>query len=100
MSKNDPYELAKRLGRFLRVTDVAEGLDAVGRPDLTLMDPEIRPLWMGIRFWGPAVTERVLPTNRTMPIIDKKDALRRRRGSIAAPARVGDGAPWKRGGGG
>jgi 4-hydroxy-4-methyl-2-oxoglutarate aldolase len=76
LANKDPYELAKRFNRFLRVTDVTDGLDAVGRPDLTLMDPKIRPLWMGMKFWGPAVTMRVLPTNRPMPIVDKKDALR------------------------
>lgn len=71
----DPYALAARFAKFLRVTDVSDGLDAVGRADLTLMDPAIRPLWFGMRFWGPAVTMRVIPTNRRMPVIDKKDAL-------------------------
>ena len=71
----DPYALAARFNKFLRVTDVTDGLDAVGRADLTLMDPLIRPLWMGMRFWGPAVTMRVIPTNRRMPLIDRKDAL-------------------------
>ncbi len=72
----DPYAIATRFRRFLRVTDVTDGLDAVGRADLTLMHPSIRPLWMGMSFWGPAVTMRVIPTNRRMPIIDRKDALR------------------------
>jgi 4-hydroxy-4-methyl-2-oxoglutarate aldolase len=71
----DPYALAARFSKYLRVTDVTDGLDAVGRADLTLMDPSIRPLWMGMRFWGPAVTMRVIPTNRRMPVIDRKDAL-------------------------
>lgn len=71
----DPYALAARFSKYLRVTDVTDGLDAVGRADLTLMDPAIRPLWMGMRFWGPAVTMRVLPTNRRMPVLDRKDAL-------------------------
>lgn len=71
----DPYALAARFGKYLRVTDVTDGLDAVGRADLTLMDPAIRPLWFGMRFWGPAVTMRVIPTNRRMPVIDRKDAL-------------------------
>jgi len=71
----DPYALARRFNKYLRVTDVTDGLDAVGRADLTLMDPGIRPLWMGMRFWGPAVTMRVIPTNRRMPVIDRKDAL-------------------------
>jgi regulator of RNase E activity RraA len=71
----DPYALAARFNKYLRVTDVTDGLDAVGRADLTLMDPAIRPLWMGMHFWGPAVTMRVIPTNRRMPVIDRKDAL-------------------------
>jgi 4-hydroxy-4-methyl-2-oxoglutarate aldolase len=71
----DPYAIAARFNKYLRVTDVTDGLDAVGRADLTLLDPLIRPLWMGMRFWGPAVTMRVIPTNRRMPVIDRKDAL-------------------------
>jgi regulator of RNase E activity RraA len=74
-SDKDPFTLARRFGRFLRVTDVADGLDAVGRADLTLMDSSIRPLWMGMSFWGPAVTLRVVPTNRTMPVIGRDEAL-------------------------
>ncbi len=72
----DPYAIAARFRKFLRVTDVTDGLDAVGRADLTLMNPAIRPLWMGMSFWGPAFTMRVVPTNRRMPAIDRKDALR------------------------
>ncbi len=75
-SGRDSYALAARFNRFLRVTDVTDGLDAVGRADLTLLDPAIRPLWMGMRFWGPALTLRVVPTNRRMPVVDRKDALR------------------------
>jgi 4-hydroxy-4-methyl-2-oxoglutarate aldolase len=75
-SSKDPYALAARFNKFLRVTDVTDGLDAVGRADLTLLDPAIRPLWMGMKFWGPAVTMRVVPTNRRMPVVDRKDALK------------------------
>lgn len=71
----DPYAIAARFNKYLRVTDVTDGLDAVGRADLTLMDAAIRPLWMGMHFWGPAVTMRVIPTNRRMLVIDRKDAL-------------------------
>ena len=74
-ASKDPRALAERFNHFLRVTDVTDGLDAVGRADLTLLDPAIRPLWMGMRFWGPALTLRVVPTNRRMPVIDRKDAL-------------------------
>lgn len=75
-SAKDPQALAARFNKFLRVTDVTDGLDAVGRADLTLLDPAIRPLWMGMRFWGPAMTLRVVPTNRRMPVLDRKDALK------------------------
>lgn len=76
MAQKDAFRLAERFSRYLRVTDVTDGLDAVGRADVTLMDPGIRPLWMGMKFWGPAVTMQVVPTNRRMPPIDRKDALR------------------------
>ncbi len=76
VSGKDPYAIAARFNKFLRVTDVTDGLDAVGRADLTLLDPEIRPLWMGMRFFGPAVTMRVVPTNRRMPVVSKEDALK------------------------
>src|SRR4051794_13687963 len=71
----DSYALPQRFGRFLRVTDVTDGLDALGRAELCLMDRSIRPLWMGLRFWGPAVTMRVLPTNRPMPLLTRDQAL-------------------------
>ena len=72
----DTYALAPRFAKYLRVTDVTDGLDAVGRADVTLLDPAIRPLWMGMRFWGPAVTMRVVPANQRMPVISREDALR------------------------
>lgn len=74
--KTDPYAIAARFNKFLRVTDVTDGLDAVGRADLTIMDPAIRPLWMGMRFFGPAVTMRAVPTNRRMPVVSREDALK------------------------
>jgi regulator of RNase E activity RraA len=75
VAASDPYALAARFGKFLRVTDVTDGLDALGRGDLCILDSAIRPLWMGMRFWGPAVTQRVLPTNRPMPILTRAQAL-------------------------
>ena len=77
MGNPDPYMLADRFNHYLRATDVTDGLDAVGRNDLTLMSNKIRPLWMGMRFWGPAVTMQVVPANRPMPgPLSKEDALR------------------------
>ncbi len=74
--RKDASAFAARFNKFLRVTDVTDGLDAVGRADLTLLDPAIRPLWMGMRFWGPAKTLRVVPTNRRMPVVGREDALK------------------------
>jgi 4-hydroxy-4-methyl-2-oxoglutarate aldolase len=72
----DAYALAARFAKFLRVTDVTDGLDALGRADKCLIDRAVRPLWMGCRFWGPAVTMRVIPSHRPMPVVSLKDALR------------------------
>jgi len=52
----------------LRVADVSDGMDAVGRANTGLMDPEIHPLWKDAetyrhRFVGIAVTARYVPTN-------------------------------------
>lgn len=56
----------------LRVADVSDGMDVVGRRDVGLMDPRIRPLWrdvetFGHQFVGIAVTARYVPTNRPTP---------------------------------
>lgn len=72
----DTFALAERFRHYLRVTDVVDGLDAVGRADVTLLDPHIRPLWMGMRFWGPAVTMRVVPSNQRMRVITREEALK------------------------
>ena len=71
----DAYELAQKF-KYFRTTDVVDGLDAVGRADLTLMDERIKPLWQGIRFWGPAVTVRALPANTRMPVLSPEEAIR------------------------
>jgi 4-hydroxy-4-methyl-2-oxoglutarate aldolase len=71
----DTYALAAKF-KYLRTTDVVDALDAVGRQDLTLMDERIKPLWQGLRFWGPAVTIRALPANVRMPALSPDDAIR------------------------
>jgi regulator of RNase E activity RraA len=60
-----PFELAK-LYRYLRVVDVCDALDGIGYFDIGLMASEIRPLWLGMKFWGPALTIRAVPANRPM----------------------------------
>jgi 4-hydroxy-4-methyl-2-oxoglutarate aldolase len=53
----------------LRVSDVTDGMDAVGLQNVGLMDPAVHPLWKDTktfrhRFVGIAVTARYVPTNR------------------------------------
>jgi regulator of RNase E activity RraA len=61
----DPFEIAT-LYKYLRVVDVCDAMDGIGYFDIGLMSPEIRPLWLGIKFWGPAFTMRCVPANRPM----------------------------------
>jgi 4-hydroxy-4-methyl-2-oxoglutarate aldolase len=56
----------------LRVTDVCDGLDAVGLIDTCTMDWHIRPLWRDTegfshRIYGVAHTVRFVPTSRVVP---------------------------------
>jgi len=73
--RNDTSALVSKF-KYFRTTDVTDALDALGRQDLTLMDERIRPLWQGIRFWGPAVTLRALPANTRMPVLSPEEAVR------------------------
>lgn len=57
------------LFKGLRVSDVVDGMDAVGLVDTGTMDPEIQALWRDTanfthRFVGIAVTARYVPTQR------------------------------------
>jgi regulator of RNase E activity RraA len=61
----DPFEIRK-LYKYLRVVDVVDAMDGIGYFNIGLVDREIRPLWNGIRFWGPALTIRCVPSNRPM----------------------------------
>ena len=61
----------KLLAQFdgLRVSDITDGMDAVGLQNVGLMDPEIHPVWKDPktfrhRFIGIAVTARYVPTQR------------------------------------
>lgn len=60
------------LYRGLRVTDVCDGMDAVGCFERGNVSRDIRPLWRDTdtfthRIAGPALTVRYLPTNREVP---------------------------------
>ncbi len=61
----DPFAL-RALYRHLRVVDVCDAMDGLGYFGTGLMDPAVRPLWTGMRFWGPALTVRCVPANRPM----------------------------------
>lgn len=65
----DPADL-NSLYQHLRVADVADALDGIGYFSLTLMSPEIRPLWQGMKFWGQAATIRCVPSNKPMWKLD------------------------------
>ncbi|MBD3182037.1 RraA family protein [Candidatus Poribacteria bacterium] len=73
-SKKDPFEIRK-LYKFLRVVDVCDAMDGIGYFDIGLMDPEIRPLWSGMKFWGVAFTIRCIPANRPMWKLDNTEEI-------------------------
>lgn len=78
MSDIDTYAIAK-MYKYLRVCDVGDALDAVGRADLMLVDRDIRPLFLGTKFWGVAVTQRALPANKRMPVLTREQAIQSHR---------------------
>jgi len=61
----DPFELRKWY-RYLRVVDVCDAMDGIGYFEFGRMDPRIRPVWPGMRFWGAAFTVRCVPARRPM----------------------------------
>ncbi|WP_219414657.1 RraA family protein [Pseudonocardia nigra] len=73
-AKADPDNV-HTLYKHLRVADVADALDGIGYFDLTLMSPEIRPLWSGMRFWGHAATMRCVPSNKPMWKLDTTEDI-------------------------
>lgn len=65
----DPYYIRKYF-EPLRVVDVADAMDGMGYFNIGLVSQEIRPLWLGMKFWGPAVTQRSVPSNKPMWKLD------------------------------
>jgi regulator of RNase E activity RraA len=72
--KADPENLAS-LYQHLRVVDVVDALDGIGYFNIGLMDPEVRPLWSGMKFWGEAVTIRCVPSNKPMWKLDTTEDI-------------------------
>ncbi len=72
MAKQSEREKVLSLYESLRLTDVCDGMDAVGLQDVGLMDKEIRPLWRDLeqfrhRICGIAHTVQFVPTGRRAP---------------------------------
>lgn len=65
----------RSLYRYLRVADVSDALDGMGYFDMCLLDRSIRPLWAGMKFWGPALTVRCVPARRPMWKLNGTDEI-------------------------
>ena len=75
MTKQTDRQELLGLYRGLRVTDVCDGMDAVGLQDVGLMDKRIAPLWRDAesfahRIYGFAHTVRFVPTGQRAPAFD------------------------------
>jgi regulator of RNase E activity RraA len=68
-SAKDPFEIRK-LYKYLRVVDVVDAMDGIGYFNIGLMSSEVRPLWLGMKFWGVAFTMRCVPSNKPMWKLD------------------------------
>jgi 4-hydroxy-4-methyl-2-oxoglutarate aldolase len=75
----DPYHIRKYF-EPLRVVDVVDAMDGIGYFNIGLVSQEIRPLWLGMKFWGPAVTQRCVPSNKPMWKLDTTDEIVRAHG--------------------
>lgn len=74
-TKDAPGETLGALYKHLRVVDVCDAMDGMGYFDIGLMSTEIRPLWLGMKFWGEALTIRAVPSNRPMWKLDTTDDI-------------------------
>ncbi|MDQ3655113.1 MAG: RraA family protein [Chloroflexota bacterium] len=63
------------LYKHLRVVDVVDAMDGIGYFNIGLMSQEVRPLWLGMKFWGEAMTIRCVPSNRPMWKLDTTEDI-------------------------
>jgi regulator of RNase E activity RraA len=63
------------LYKHLRVVDVVDAMDGIGYFNIGLMSQEVRPLWLGMKFWGEALTIRAVPSNRPMWKLDATEDI-------------------------
>lgn len=75
----DPYHIRK-LYKPLRVVDVCDAMDGIGYFNIGNVDQSIRPLWLGMKFWGVAVTLRAVPSNAPMWKLDSTEDIVRAHG--------------------
>ena len=78
-SDSNAFELLKHY-TYLRVVDVVDAMDGIGYFNIGLVDPEIRPLWEGMKFWGVAFTVRCVPANRPMWKLESTEEIVRAHG--------------------
>jgi regulator of RNase E activity RraA len=69
ISEIDPFHIRKYF-EPLRVADVCDGMDGIGYFNIGNVSQEIRPLWLGMKFWGVAFTLRCVPANKPMWKLD------------------------------
>jgi regulator of RNase E activity RraA len=72
MSQRDRDELLEAY-QGLRVADVSDGLDAVGRRNVGFVDRAIRPIWLGAYAYGRAVTARYVAANEIVPGMEPEE---------------------------
>jgi regulator of RNase E activity RraA len=70
----DPYQIRSYF-EPLRVVDVCDALDGIGYFNIGLVSQEVRPLWLGMKFWGVAVTLRAVPANKPMWKLDTTEDI-------------------------
>jgi 4-hydroxy-4-methyl-2-oxoglutarate aldolase len=64
-----------KLFKFLRVVDVVDAMDGLGYFNTGLMHSDVRPIWLGMKFWGAALTVRCVPANRPMWPLNTTDEI-------------------------
>lgn len=72
------YSEVKNAYEGLRVTDVCDGMDAIGMHDLGQLSDDIRPLWrdsdqFAHRIYGVAHTVRFVPTDKAVPKLSPEE---------------------------
>lgn len=71
----DPFQIRK-LFEPVRVCDVCDAMDGIGYFNIGNVSSDIRPLWLGMKFWGVAYTLRCVPANKPMwPLNNTKDIV-------------------------